>query len=360
MKPSAVKNLICLDCRSPLALKEQSESRPTAHSHIPEIIPGTLGCTSCPVTYPITEGVPRFVQSAISEKKNLETGKRFGQAWKEFPRMDAAYKDQFFDWIFPVKEDYFKDKVVLEAGCGKGRHAQIISQAGAAQVYAIDIGEAVDVAYRNVGQLPNVHIIQADICNLPFAEPFDFAFSVGVLHHMSSPGQGFASICGHLKDNGSVLVWVYGRENNGWLIYVINPIRLAITSKMPAAPLKILSFLVALPVFILSKFIYKPYCDLRRHLKFLPDLFYSRYMSYIARFDFSEIHHIVFDHLVAPVSNYLKQEEVKQWFLDCGFDHPTMRWHNCNSWTGFSSLSEEDRQIMRERVQTRRVTDVPV
>lgn len=360
MKPSAVQNLICLECRSPLAIKEQStaDAGPTTTGE--EIIQGQLACTKCPVSYPITAGVPRFVQSAVSEKKNLETGKRFGQAWKEFPRMDAAYKNQFFDWIFPVTEDYFLDKVVLEAGCGKGRHAQIISAAGASQVYAIDIGEAVDVAYHNVGHLPNVHIIQADICNLPFANPFDFAFSVGVLHHMSDPGQGFASICSHLKDNGSILVWVYGRENNGWLVSVINPIRLAITSKMPAAPLKLLSFLLAIPVFILSKYIYKPYCDCRRNAHFLPDLFYSRYMSYIARFDFSEIHHIVFDHLVAPVSNYLSQEDVRQWFINGHFDNPTLRWHNCNSWTGFSSRSEEDRQLMRSRVQTRRVTDVPV
>lgn len=334
MKIEAVPHFACSHCRASLDLVI-AESKEVSGST--EVITGELKCNSCHHSYAITRGVPRFVEAEQTTPQNLETGERFGVAWHEFSRMDARYERQFFDWVFPVGPEFFKGKVILEAGCGKGRHAEIVSRCGADAIFAIDIGPAADIAYHNVGHMPNVHIVQCDILNLPFKPEFDAAFSVGVLHHIDEPGRGFGSLCKILKPDGSIFVWVYGEENNWWLIKIINPIRTAITTKLPPAPLKLLSFLLAVPVFLYARFFAKPYKDWRRRFRWMPELFYGEYLAYISRFDFNEIHHIVFDHLVAPVSHYINRSEVERWYREEGLADPVIRWHNRNSWTGFGS-----------------------
>jgi len=188
---------------------------------------------------------------------------------------------------------------VLEAGCGKGRHAQIISESGAALVFAVDIGDAVDVAYRNVGQLKNVHIIQSDIVNLPFAADFDFAFSVGVLHHMESPYSGLLDSWAaqgngpcrsgftDWKTTGGSYIWSIRSDKASLLIFRHYRSRFCL-------------FLLVLPLFIVCKLFALPYSKRRSVIQVCLVLFYLDYLSYIGKFDLVEIHHIVFDHLVAP------------------------------------------------------------
>lgn len=349
MKPFAVPYLCCIVCQSDLKLiiSEQISTRP---DDTPEIVTGALVCKACAKQYPITQGVPRFVEETRSSGIDMETGKRFALAWKQFDRLDECYYQQFFDWIYPVEPRFFNGKVVLEAGCGKGRHAKIVADAGATQVFGVDIGSAVDVAYKNVGHLPNVHIIQADIRWLPFRAIFDFAFSIGVLHHMDEPAEGFRQIVRCLREDGSIAVWVYGRENNWWLIYLVNPIRHLITCKMHPSLLRILSWMLAVLVWLWAKTVARTWKNLTRKFQFLPPLFYQDYLSYIARFDLYEIHHIVFDHLVTPVAHYIDGAEFKEWFTENRLGSPIIRWHNQNSWTGVASHQEEDLKEMRKNI----------
>lgn len=347
MKPEALDFLVCNNCHSSLEMTiEETKTKPGFGE---EIITGSLKCTKCARVFPVLRGVPRFVDDTVSTAQNLETGERFGIAWKEFPRLDARYREQFYDWVFPVDADFVKDKVVLEGGCGKGRHAKLIAEAGAQHVFAVDIGEAVDVTFANVGQRRHIHVIQSDICALPFnPNTFDFAFSVGVLHHIDQPQRGFQSLADVLKPDGAICAWVYGRENNWWLINLVNPVRTAITAHMPAGPLKMLAAVMAAPVYCYAKFFVSPYNRLKKKVP-LPDLFYGAYLDYIAKFDFNEIHHITFDHLVAPVSNYLPQTEVRDWFRIANFTDPIIRWHNQNSWSGFGSRNTQTMAMMRAK-----------
>jgi SAM-dependent methyltransferase len=337
MKPSAIEYLSCIVCAAPLGLNI-SEQIPSPSGESCEVISGSLDCAKCLKSYPIIRGIPRFIDAERSSHVDMETGNRFGMSWKEFPRLDQRYSQQLFDWLSPVTPQFLKNKVVLEAGCGKGRHAKVVSEAGARQVFGIDIGHAVDVAYANVGHLPRVHIIQADIRWLPFSEVFDFAFSVGVLHHMTEPGTGFAQIVKCLKPDGSICTWVYGRENNWWLLYFVDPIRIFVTSKLPRPILRVISTALAVPVSLWAKLVAYPWKKLQEKLTWLPDLFYQEYMAYIARHDFNEIEHIVFDHLVTPVAHYIPAGEVKRWFAEAKLQNPVIRWHNRNSWTGFGSF----------------------
>lgn len=339
MKRSLIPHLLCLHCGADLSLSDVRQSVSGAAEE--EIIEGDLNCLSCHKRYGIERGVPRFVEASMSKPDDLNTGARFHDSWKEFSRMDPRYWQQFFDWINPVNPRYLVDKVVLEAGCGKGRHTEVVRRAGASMVAAVDIGDTVDIAFQTVGTLPGVHIIQADIANLPLKSVFDYAFSVGVLHHMAEPYSGFASIVSKVKKTGAVSCWVYGRENNDWIINFINPIRLGMTAHMPAALLKVLSAALAAPLFLYCRFLSGPWRTLQQHAPFVPNVFYQDYLAYLGKFDFTEVFNIVFDHLVAPVAHYLTCDELRQWCSRTGLRNPIIRWHNKNSWTLFAALNNQ-------------------
>lgn len=349
MKLSATNYLVCLDCQSGLKLAPGYTMDP---NHAAEVFEGYLTCDKCNNRYHIKKGVPRFVDTERSKPEDIQTGKNFAEEWRRFNRMDTRYKQQFFDWVYPVDEAFFKNKVVLECGCGKGRHAKIASESGVKDIFAVDIGEAIDVAYENVGHMPGINLVQADIEHMPFTAEFDFAFSVGVLHHMESPIHGFVAMASKVKPEGSVLAWVYGRENNRWLIRVVNPIRVNCTSRLNPSILMALSAMLAAPLTFGCKFVAKPWGQLQKKMPFLPRLFYQDYLAYIASFDFNEIHHIVYDHLVAPVANYVAQDYFRQWFVEAKRAEPVLRWHNRNSWTGFTSGDPLLLSDMRSKVKS--------
>jgi SAM-dependent methyltransferase len=112
-------------------------------------------------------------------------------------------------------------------------------------VVAVDASDAVEATQDKVSEFSNIHVVQADIHNLPFRKgieaQIDFIFSIGVLHHLVEPQKGFEALVNHLKNDGTIFAWVYGRENNKWLIRVINPVRTFLTSRLPRQVLYILS-----------------------------------------------------------------------------------------------------------------------
>lgn len=324
MKRELLSLLACPYCQRGFELREFSEERE-------EIFEGSLICSGCDRKFPIAGGIPRIV-AGLEEKS---TADRFGYEWKYFPQLSWTYEKQFLDWIRPIDKDFFREKVILDAGCGKGRHVYLASHFGARMVVGIDAGEAIEVAYANTRDLPNVHLIQADICHPPLRRAFDYIYSIGVLHHLSKPEDGFKALSDLLKTGRTMSVWVYGREGNGWVVYFVNPLRRFLTSKMPLSTLKRVSFPIAFLLYTLCKFLYKP---INLHFGSLGRfLFYNDYMFYISDFDLSEIHSIVFDHLLAPIAFYLKKDEVMNWFESCAFVDIKVAWHNKNSWraTGY-------------------------
>ena len=92
-----------------------------------------------------------------------------------------------------------------------GRFAEICADAGA-EVYAVDMSVAVDAAYANLAARPNVHLLQADIMDLPFLpESFDLIYSIGVLHHTPDTRKAFLRLAPLLRPGGTIAVWVYTR-----------------------------------------------------------------------------------------------------------------------------------------------------
>ena len=162
-------------------------------------------------TYPIVRSVPRFVPS----EQYAET---FGYQWNLFAttQLDSASGTSESRDVFVEKTglplEKLRGKLVLDVGCGMGRFAEVVAEAGA-RVVGVDMSRAVDAAASNLARFENAAVVQADLFSLPFAnEAFDFIYSIGVLHHTPSTRKAFVALLPHLRRLGRIAIWVYPRS----------------------------------------------------------------------------------------------------------------------------------------------------
>jgi len=330
MKEKLLDLLACPSCGGDILLAYASKYLDR------EIIEAVLTCKKCDREYKVERGIPRFAALDKIEQDKADTAENFGWQWTHFTQEDKLYADQFLGWLQPVKKEFFERKIVLEGGCGKGRHTTLAANWGAKEVIGIDLSAAVETAYQATKDLPNAHIVQADIYRLPFKRAFDYAFSIGVLHHTPDPKKAFLSLVSKVKKGGAISAWIYGEENNEWIINYVNPVRMGFTSKINQPTLYQLSKLPTLGVFLASKLIYKP---LNKTYKPLANrLFYNDYLNHLGTFGWREQHNIVFDHLVAPTAFYISKEDFEKWWQEAHAENVKIIWHNQNSWCGFGEL----------------------
>ena len=175
MKSEYLSYLCCPICRADLFLEQEV----TNNDSIQE---GELICRNCDSSYPITNHIPRFVESQGYASS-------FGSQWNAFAasqldgtqvRESALRFDSEVGW---TDRDLSK-KTILEIGSGAGRFIDVVSKRGVKLAIGVDVTSAVDASQANMGSRENVLFIQADAFNLPIKDSvFDFAYSIGVLHH---------------------------------------------------------------------------------------------------------------------------------------------------------------------------------
>lgn len=297
-----------------------------------EIMAGELRCACS--TFPIIRGVPRMIYGA-TDATNWKTAERFGEEWRQFSMLTPEYEAQFLSWIEPVKPDFFVNKVVLDAGCGKGRHMVQALKFGANEVIGVDLSHAVDTAFMHVGTDPRVHIIQADLFHLPLKQVFDYAYSIGVLHHTPDPKRAFDCVVEKVKSNGAISAWVYGREGNDWIIYLINPLR-KLTAHIPLSITKAIAYIFTCVLTVLLKTVYAPVQKDSWWGHWQEKLPYQAYLTSIAQYSFKENFSIVFDHLLPEIAFYIPEAEFRTWFKDKDLQGIIITPRYENSWRGFA------------------------
>lgn len=143
--------------------------------------------------YPIRDFIPRFVPE-------LNYADSFGMQWNHFRQTQLdSYSGH------PISANRFwkatawspeeiDGKWVLDVGCGSGRFAEVVLEAGA-KVVALDYSSAVDACYANLKHHLNLHVVQGDIYALPLVKSFfPFVYSLGVLQHTPDVAKAFAAL----------------------------------------------------------------------------------------------------------------------------------------------------------------------
>lgn len=328
MKLRLLEWIACPVCGDSLVTAEASAA-------VSEIVNGELECEGCARQYPISDGIPRLLPMALSAEQEA-TAAAFGHEWTHFTEIHREYRDQFLDWIHPLGPQDFVGKLVLDAGCGIGRHSALAAEFGAREVVAMDLSAAVETARANTAHLPNVHVIQGDIYHPPLKQQtgrgiFDLVYSIGVLHHLPDPEVGFLSLVDHVAPGGSMFAWVYGYENNRLVRHVIDPLRRNVTTKLPLGMTHALSWPLAVLLHGAACFLYRPLRGTRAFHR-LPS---ADYIATLADFGFRQNYSIVFDQLVAPTAFYIRREDFNEWFDRAGLSRVQISWRNRNSWRGY-------------------------
>jgi len=328
MRTGLLAYLHCPDCRADLKLIDDTLSGKT-------VVAGELQCTRCDKRYPIRQGVPDFVNSDDTDDVQ-QTTSGFADNWQHYNRVILANenlnRDLFADWIWPLAPTHFEDKIVVEAGCGMGRWLRLAAEQRPKVLIGFDYSPIARTAAKNTAHRENVHVIQADIFRLPIKPVVEVNYSIGVVHHTPDPKRAFASLVEALATHGVISAWVYGQENNEWITSLVDPVRKNVTSKLPVSALKALSTLAAVNLRVVSE----TYAALGAP-KWLP---YREYMVHLKEYPFDYMSHIVYDHLVPSIANYLTREEMLAWV-----QHTDLSWvlspRNANSWRMLAATTPE-------------------
>jgi SAM-dependent methyltransferase len=179
-------------------------------------------------SFPIVNGIPRFVEKdAYAESFSFEWNRHAAT------QLDAFRGDDSSERQFRAKTGFapgdLAGKLVLDAGVGAGRYADVASRWGA-RVVGVDLSYAVEAARRNFAGREQVCIAQADIGALPFrAGSFDAIFSIGVLHHTPDTRAYFRKLVPLLKPGGTIAIWVYPAEGD----YLVRRSWVRFVNKLP-------------------------------------------------------------------------------------------------------------------------------
>lgn len=256
-------------------------------------------------------------------RMRVDTAKSFEFEWSRFPEMRAEWEINFWDYMRPHTPESFRGKRVLDAGCGIGRHAYYAAK-NSAEVWAIDIGAAVEIAKYNNLRNDNVHVAQADIHHLPFEpESFDLIYSIGVLHHLQCPESAFRNLLRYLKPGGWIHIYLYWSPENQpvkrLLLALVSALRL-ITTRIPYRLVYGLSFPAAAIAF--AGFVW-PYqllatAGLNEIAERMPLKQYAKYPFRVCVND-------QFDRLSTPIEFRFTRDEVERWMRSAGLEEIVIR-----------------------------------
>jgi SAM-dependent methyltransferase len=145
--------------------------------------------------------------------------KGFGNEWSKFTQAHVSKRElqslfkQYFD-VFPWAE-LSSAAAGADIGCGSGRWAQFVAPR-VKVLHCVDASTAaLQVAKANLAEHPNCEFWNTDIEHLPFSDnTLDFAYSLGVLHHVPDTLKALKHCVAKLKPGAPFLLYVYYALDN--------------------------------------------------------------------------------------------------------------------------------------------------
>jgi len=172
--------------------------------------------------------VPNRTSVMISPAKNIDqaTVDGFGREWKTFTQSTSDFASDDRQAIF---DGYFSNfpwtrlslqSIGADIGCGSGRWAMLVAPR-VGHLHVVDAAaEAIDIARSNLGCIDNVSFHHTSVSALPFDDgALDFAYSIGVLHHIPDTQHAIRDIAAKLKPGAPFLIYLYYAFDNRSALY---------------------------------------------------------------------------------------------------------------------------------------------
>lgn len=246
----------------------------------------------------------------------------FGDEWKRFdqrPVTETEMADLF--------EGYFRifpwallppGAAGLDVGCGSGRWARLVAPR-VGKLICIDAStDAAEVARRNLSDQANCEVIVASVDDLPVPDgSMDFAYSLGVLHHVPDTLAGIRNCAAKLKPGAPFLIYLYYALDNrpGWfrlLWRLSNPVRLVI-SQLPHGWRYFFSQ-------ILAGTVYWPLARLSRLLERWGLSVDSMPLSYYRQRSFYVMRNDVLDRFGTRLEQRFARQQIETMMIEAGFE----------------------------------------
>jgi SAM-dependent methyltransferase len=172
-----------------------------------------------------------------------------------------------------------------------------------------------EVAKRNLSKSSNVRFLEADLGALPILDSsLDFAYSLGVLHHVPSIEDALSEISRKIKPGGKLLLYLYYRfdQRPAWFqaLWAVSDRMRRFISGMPFSVKRVFCDLVAAGV-------YWPFARLSRLVSLerfpnWPLAFYAHRSFYVMRTD-------ALDRFGTQLEKRFTRREMEQLLLRSGF-----------------------------------------
>ena len=113
------------------------------------------------------------------------------------------------------KDDFFKGKVCLDAGCGSNANSTYsMLKHGAKKVYAFDLDETIfEKTPKYLKEFEGKYELKVDnVLNMQYEDNFfDFVHCAGVLHHTTDLPAGIKELARVTKEGGILVITTYGK-----------------------------------------------------------------------------------------------------------------------------------------------------
>jgi ubiquinone/menaquinone biosynthesis C-methylase UbiE len=215
----------------------------------------------------IIKSINRNISVFSTEGDNIDLNvvETFGDEWlkfKTFPEADLLkLSKEYFDIL--GENIVNKNTYGLDIGCGTGRWTKCLSDR-IGFMEAIDPSNAVLAADSLLTNIENVRITKASVENIPFDdETFDFAMSIGVLHHIPDTQKAMEDCVKKVKKGGYFYCYLYYNLDNRnvffkslfWLSNLLRFIVSSFPSKLKKVTCEFLAIFLYMPFVFFSRFL---------------------------------------------------------------------------------------------------------
>jgi len=273
---------------------------------------------------------PSEIQSSSPTDDRTGSPDRFGYEWEFYAELQPEYEEQFRRWTPHLDRADWAGKVILDVGCGMGRNTFWPLTYGAKESVSIDVDErSLGSARHTLSQFPNAVVRRMSAYEIDYADHFDIAYSIGVIHHLAQPQRALREMVKAVRPGGRVLIWVYGLENNRWLVSVLDPLRKALFSRLPISVVHHLSLYPSLLLWLLLR----------------TGFGRIEYFNLMRRLTFRHLRSIVFDQMLPKIANYWPRQTVEQLMVDAGLREVRLAWVNEISWSAIGTRPQAGERV---------------
>jgi ubiquinone/menaquinone biosynthesis C-methylase UbiE len=260
----------------------------------------------------------------VTQNVDPKVAAGFGHEWSTFRQDDTEFSAVDREAIFRSYFDIFPwnelppDPVGIDVGCGSGRWSVMVAPK-VGHLHLLDASaDALDVARKNLADAPNVSFHLASVADIPIEDnSLDFAFSLGVLHHVPDTVAAIRAIATKLKAGAPFLIYLYyALDNRPWwyrAIWRFSNIFRVIISPLPPMVRLIVSQIIAVVIYwplarfaaIVERAGLSPAAiplESYRHRKF-----------YVMRTD-------AYDRFCTRLEQRFRRQQIERMLTDAGFD----------------------------------------